>query len=84
MAFFSKKKDEQIEVTDLNLPSHIGIIMDGNGRWAKKRGLPRKAGHRQGAKTFRTNNKILFRYRNKVPYRICFFNRKLEKTAGGS
>ena len=54
MAFFSKKKDEQIEVTDLNLPSHIGIIMDGNGRWAKKRGLPRKAGHRQGAKTFRT------------------------------
>ena len=54
MAFFSKKKDEQIGVTDLNLPSHIGIIMDGNGRWAKKRGLPRKAGHRQGAKTFRT------------------------------
>ena len=54
MAFFSKKKDAQIEVTDLNLPSHIGIIMDGNGRWAKKRGLPRKAGHRQGAKTFRT------------------------------
>ena len=32
MAFFSKKKDEQIEVTDLNLPSHIGIIMDGNGK----------------------------------------------------
>ena len=54
MAFFSKKKDEQIGVADLNLPSHIGIIMDGNGRWAKKRGLPRKAGHRQGAKTFRT------------------------------
>lgn len=54
MAFFSKKKDEQIEVSGLNLPSHIGIIMDGNGRWAKKRGLPRKAGHRQGAKTFRT------------------------------
>ena len=54
MAFFSKKKDEQIGVTDLNLPSQIGIIMDGNGRWAKKRGLPRKAGHRQGAKTFRT------------------------------
>ena len=32
MAFFSKKKDEQIEVTDLNLPSHIGIIMDGNSQ----------------------------------------------------
>ena len=45
MAFFSKKKDEQIEVTDLNLPSHIGIIMDGNGRWAQQRGLIRTDGH---------------------------------------
>lgn len=35
-----------------NLPRHIAIIMDGNGRWAKKRGLPRKLGHAQGAKTF--------------------------------
>ena len=36
-----------------NLPQHIGIIMDGNGRWAKKRALPRKFGHREGAKAFR-------------------------------
>lgn len=36
-----------------NLPEHIGIIMDGNGRWAKKRALPRKYGHREGAKAFR-------------------------------
>lgn len=35
------------------LPSHVGIIMDGNGRWAKQRNLPRNEGHRQGAKTFR-------------------------------
>ena len=35
------------------LPEHIGIIMDGNGRWAQKRGLPRFAGHKQGARTFR-------------------------------
>ena len=34
-------------------PRHIAIIMDGNGRWAKKRGLPRTAGHAQGAETFR-------------------------------
>ena len=38
---------------NLNVPVHVGIIMDGNGRWAKKRLLPRKAGHREGAKTFR-------------------------------
>ncbi len=35
------------------LPRHIGIIMDGNGRWAKKRGLPRSEGHRAGARAFR-------------------------------
>ena len=36
------------------LPVHIGIIMDGNDRWAKKRFLPRSAGHRAGASNFRT------------------------------
>ena len=35
------------------VPKHIAIIMDGNGRWAKKRGLPRTAGHAAGAETFR-------------------------------
>ncbi len=35
------------------LPTHIGIIMDGNGRWAKRRGLPRQVGHRYGAAAFR-------------------------------
>ncbi len=34
------------------VPRHIGIIMDGNGRWAKQRGLPRTAGHKVGADTF--------------------------------
>ena len=37
-----------------SLPSHIAIIMDGNGRWAKARGLPRPAGHKKGADTVRT------------------------------
>jgi len=36
-----------------NIPSHIGIIMDGNGRWAKSRGLPRHAGHQAGVQTVR-------------------------------
>lgn len=38
---------------NLSVPQHIAIIMDGNGRWAKKRGLPRSAGHKVGAETFR-------------------------------
>lgn len=44
----AKKKGDNT----LKIPRHIGIIMDGNGRWAKKRGLPRNFGHRQGAKAF--------------------------------
>lgn len=44
------------------LPQHIAIIMDGNGRWAKKKGLPRTAGHIAGAKTF----KNIARYCNKI------------------
>ena len=37
----------------LNIPSHIAFIMDGNGRWAKKRMMPRNMGHRQGSKTLK-------------------------------
>lgn len=37
----------------LSLPRHVAIILDGNGRWAKKRGLPRSAGHMAGAENFR-------------------------------
>src|SRR5687768_16170744 len=36
------------------LPRHVAIIMDGNGRWAQRRGLPRMLGHREGAKTVRS------------------------------
>lgn len=39
---------------DLKVPNHIAIILDGNGRWAKAKGLPRNAGHVQGAKTVET------------------------------
>lgn len=48
--FFKKKK----LAADRKVPTHIAIVMDGNGRWAKKRGLPRTAGHKVGAETFRT------------------------------
>jgi len=50
--FFGRKK--RLETIDMNnLPCHIGVIMDGNGRWAKKRGLPRSAGHQAGADTLK-------------------------------
>lgn len=49
---FKRKKDYLSLIDKNNLPYHIGIIMDGNGRWAKKRGMPRSFGHKQGAKTF--------------------------------
>lgn len=55
MAFFQKKPnpiDSQVDFQ--HLPRHIAIIMDGNGRWAKRRGLPRSAGHAAGAENFRT------------------------------
>lgn len=52
MAIF-KKKETQIVAEKLPAPKHIAIIMDGNGRWAKQRGLPRTAGHGAGAETFR-------------------------------
>ena len=54
MAFFKSKEDRQVQVDFDHLPQHIAIIMDGNGRWAKKRGLPRTAGHAAGAENFRT------------------------------
>ena len=38
-----------MEVSELKIPTHVSIIMDGNGRWAKKRGMPRTFGHKKGA-----------------------------------
>ena len=55
---FKKSKNS----VDRILPRHIAIIMDGNGRWAKKRGLPRTAGHAAGSKNF----KDIARYCNKI------------------
>ncbi len=49
--FFKRKKAEEISAGAM--PKHIGIIMDGNGRWAKKRGMPRNVGHRAGAETLK-------------------------------
>ncbi len=46
---FFQKGTQTLEIDMTRIPNHIAIIMDGNGRWAKKRSLPRKAGHKAGA-----------------------------------
>lgn len=56
MALFRKKPKDDSLREELILPRHVGIIMDGNGRWAKKRAMPRKAGHRFGAEKFKKIN----------------------------
>jgi undecaprenyl diphosphate synthase len=59
LALFKKRKTV---AADRKIPEHIAIIMDGNGRWAKNRGLPRTAGHAAGSKKF----KEIARYCNKI------------------
>ncbi|MDD3261917.1 MAG: isoprenyl transferase [Oscillospiraceae bacterium] len=48
-----EKTTQKVTLSPELLPKHLGIIMDGNGRWAKKRGLPRSAGHKVGAAVFK-------------------------------
>ena len=56
------KKMSLIETLDKeNLPKHLAIIMDGNGRWAKKKGLIRALGHENGTKSVRTTVEMIFR-----------------------
>ncbi|MBR6254938.1 MAG: isoprenyl transferase [Clostridiales bacterium] len=51
---FSRKKAVEVDASQLKIPTHLAVIMDGNGRWAKKRMLPRSAGHRAGADNLKT------------------------------
>lgn len=59
--FFKKKRKTQVnkeQLLNAPLPQHIAIILDGNGRWARKRGLPRTAGHQEGAMNVREITKL--------------------------
>jgi undecaprenyl diphosphate synthase len=49
----SKADNLLTHIDNLKIPAHIAIIMDGNGRWARKRGLPRTAGHRAGVESLK-------------------------------
>ncbi len=54
MRFWKKDQKQFNEQIDLsNIPQHIAIIMDGNGRWARKKGMPRTLGHRAGVEALR-------------------------------
>ncbi|GGA62752.1 isoprenyl transferase [Ornithinibacillus halotolerans] len=62
--FFNQKKEEgpQEEFDLTNVPNHIAIIMDGNGRWAKKKGLPRIAGHKAGMDVVKDTVEVAVKY----------------------
>ncbi len=49
----TRPQQSSLDLSSLTIPQHVAIIMDGNGRWAKRRGLPRQAGHRAGAENLR-------------------------------
>lgn len=49
----SNRQKQPLDLTAIKIPTHVAIIMDGNGRWARRRGLPRQAGHRAGVENLR-------------------------------
>lgn len=72
MPIFRRKKKPVM--TELVVPKHIAIIMDGNGRWAQARGLPRIEGHRQGAQSVRRACEICVEMGVQVLTLYCFSN----------
>ncbi|TWP24437.1 isoprenyl transferase [Apibacter muscae] len=61
-----KKKEKEIDITKTEMPRHVAIIMDGNGRWAKKKGMIRSFGHQSAIKSVRDS--IEFCQDMKIPY----------------
>ena len=58
----SRRFKERTGLESLKIPLHLAVIMDGNGRWAKKRGLPRSAGHRAGAENLENVCRLCVHY----------------------
>lgn len=77
---------EHSDTTTVRIPAHIAIIMDGNGRWAKKRGLARSMGHRQGTKVLgpivRHCQKLGVAYLTLYVFSTENWNRPPEEVAG--
>lgn len=69
LPFFKNKQAPPTEDNEMeleNTPDHVAIIMDGNGRWAKKRGLPRIAGHKEGINTVNEIVRAATKYEVKI------------------
>ena len=66
-----------------NIPQHIAIIMDGNGRWAKAQGKVRTFGHQAGAETLKTIVRAADKLGVKGYQCLCIFDRKLEASGDG-
>jgi undecaprenyl diphosphate synthase len=87
MLRFFPQKDKYIKEAaehefdpSLPIPQHIAIIMDGNGRWAQNRRLPRVAGHKEG----KENHETRFTLRCEGIDALCIFDRELETAERGS
>lgn len=66
LPFFKKRKKNSYEIKQSEVPNHVAIIMDGNGRWAEKRGLPRIAGHKEGMDVVRRTVKSAVNHNIKI------------------
>ena len=69
---------------NLKIPAHVALILDGNGRWAKKRGLPRQLGHKKGCETLEQVVEDAARAWKSGTDSLRIFHRKLETPGGGS
>ncbi len=70
--FFLRKKIKKTPNNNVKELTHIAFIMDGNGRWAKKRGLPRSLGHREGCKRIKETALLCLEHNIKVMSLFCF------------
>lgn len=71
MSFFKRKNKESNDIIETNI-KHIAFIMDGNGRWAKRRGLPRSLGHREGCKRIKDITLACIDFKLEVMSIFCF------------
>ena len=73
------KKDNDLSkrINLEKVPEHVAIIMDGNGRWATKKGLPRSFGHNKGVSVLKKILKSSQKLGCKVLYCLCFFRLKI-------